>query len=47
MSSSDTYQSLELAGKARSTVALSKAWDRASPVETSRARSARKSGSPT
>ena len=46
-SSSDTYQGLELAGKARSTVALSKARDRASPVETSRARSARKSGSRT
>jgi len=47
VSSSDTYQGLELAGKARSTVALSKARDRALPVETSRARSARKSGSRT
>ena len=47
VSSSDTYQGLELAGKARSTVALSKARNRASPVETSRARSARKSGSRT
>lgn len=47
VSSSDTYKSLELAGKARSTVVLSKARDRASPLETSRARSARKSGSRT
>ena len=45
VSPSDTYQGLEPTGKARSTVALSKARDRASPVEASRARSARKSGS--